>query len=183
MNIQPWRPRVEPLEPVKKVGNLLAMLSIPGFDEDQPIPTDPVEGVDLLSYAAVSAELVEDPAARVHVLGLHGLTERQWLRVEQTWLLRVAAAALRRDLSLANAYDEAFTRTQATLGLTDPTHSLEQYAQLVARLGRGQTAGAVLADAQMTLPAWSRLHRVWSSRLAQDEQLHQNFQDMVRTAE
>ena len=159
------------------------MPSIPGFDEHQPIPTDPVEGVDLLSYAAVSAELVEDPAARVQVLGLHGLTERQWLRGAHTWLLRLAAAALRHDLSVANASDEAFTRAQATRGPTDPTQSLDQYAQLVARLGRGQAASAVLADAQISLPAWSRLHRAWSWRLAQDEQLHQTFQEMVRAAE
>lgn len=123
------------------------MPSIPGFDADEPIATEPVEGIDLSTYAAISADLVEQPEARLLVLRACGLTERQWHRVEHTWLLRIAAAALRRDLSLSAVYDEAFTRAQAAFGPTEPTHSLSDYAGLVARLSSGQAASVVFADA------------------------------------
>ncbi|WP_437641878.1 hypothetical protein [Sorangium sp. So ce854] len=77
------------------------------------MPRTPVEGFDLAAYAAVSAQLAGGREARDVVLARAGLDEARWLRIETTWLLRLATAALQGDLSLNQEHDTAFLAARA----------------------------------------------------------------------
>jgi len=83
-----------------------------------------VEGLGLAQYGALLAELVTAPQQRKSILRAHRLDELQWNRVEQTWLLRIATAAMQRDLSFQAEFDEAFAQRRAQLQQNDeePSH-------------------------------------------------------------
>lgn len=83
-----------------------------GPDPTQPVPRDPVLGFDLDAYAAVAADLAREPRRRAELLALRGLDELSWAKVEQTWLLRVATAALHGDVDLTLALDAATERAK-----------------------------------------------------------------------
>ena len=78
-----------------------------GPDPSKPVPRDPVEGVDLARYVTISAELTERKTPRKQVLARAQLDEMRWMKIEQTWLLRIATAALQGDLSLLQQHDAA----------------------------------------------------------------------------
>jgi hypothetical protein len=90
-------------------------LAIPlGPDPDAPIPQDAIEGVELETCARVAALTSRGVRQRDAVTRL-GLDPATYLRAETAWMLRLAAAALRRELSLVEAYDAAFTAARAEL--------------------------------------------------------------------
>ncbi|WP_437603821.1 hypothetical protein [Sorangium sp. So ce590] len=153
-----------------------------GPDPTQPVPRSPVEGVDLDTYARISAELAEAPAARSSVLASHGLDEVRWMDVEMTWLLRVATAALQADLSLGQDLDRAYTAAQAALGPSEPVLPLEDYARLTARIEAGEPPSAVLAGARLSLSSYSRQQRAWTQRLAADPTLARTYRERVAAA-
>jgi len=66
-----------------------------------------VEGLDLPAYVALSTELAARKAPRKQVLSRARLDEARWMKIEQTWLLRIATAAMQGDLSLLEAHDAA----------------------------------------------------------------------------
>ncbi len=78
-----------------------------------PVPRTAVHGVDLAGYAQISAQLVGKAEPRGKVLARAGLDEMRWIDVEKTWLLRIAAAMLRGDVSLGHEHDEAFEAARA----------------------------------------------------------------------
>lgn len=97
-----------------------ARLAIPlGPDPDAPIPTDAVEGVELATCARVAALTSRGVRQRDAVARL-GLEPATYLRAETAWMLRLAAAALRRELSLVEAYDAAFAAARAELERSEP---------------------------------------------------------------
>ncbi|WP_437708927.1 hypothetical protein WMF45_32305 [Sorangium sp. So ce448] len=153
-----------------------------GPDPAQPVPRSPVEGVDLPTYARISAELAEAPAERARVLSSYGLDEIRWMDVERTWLLRVATAALKADLSLGQDLDLAYAAAQAALGPPAPAMPLEDYARLAARIEAGEPPGVVLAGAGLSLAAYTRLQRAWTARLAADPALARTYRAMVAAA-
>lgn len=82
--------------------------AIPGAPPlDEPVPRDPVAGVSMEAYAQIAARLAAK-RPRAEVLTQARLDERRWLQVEKTWLLRIAIAALRKELDLIEQYDAAF---------------------------------------------------------------------------
>lgn len=93
-----------------------------GPDPNLPIPREAVEGLSLTQYGALLAELVAAPTKRAEILRAHRLDELQWNRVEQTWLLRVATAAMKRDLSFQAELDEAFGQRRAQLRTSEGQH-------------------------------------------------------------
>ncbi|MGK3983619.1 hypothetical protein WME99_11325 [Sorangium sp. So ce136] len=153
-----------------------------GPDPTQPVPRSPVEGVDLDTYARISAELAETPADRATILASHGLDEMRWMDVEMTWLLRVATAALQSDLSLGEDLDRAYTAAQVELGSPGPTLALEEYARLAARIEAGEPPSSVLARARLSLASYARLQRAWTLRLAADPALARTYREMVAAA-
>ena len=153
-----------------------------GPDPSQPVPRTPVDGVDLETYARIAATLAERPGARGATLAEHRLDESRWMEIEKTWLLRVATASLQKDLSLGEELDRAYTAAQASLGPTDPTRSLEEYAKLMARIEGGEDVASVARSAGMSLGDWARLSRAWTARLAQDPAIGEAFRGMVARA-
>lgn len=79
-----------------------------GPNPDEPVPRTPVEGFDLAAFAALAARLADGAEPRARALASAGLDEMRWLKIETTWLLRVATALLQKDLSLSEEYDAAF---------------------------------------------------------------------------
>jgi hypothetical protein len=150
-----------------------------GPDPAEPVPRAPVDGVDLDAYARIAATLAERAAPRASILAQHGLDELRWVDVEKTWLLRVAASALRGDVSLAEDLDRATLSAQAALGPTEPTRPLDEYAAICARVESGADVALVLADARLSLGDWARLQRAWTARLVLDPALAVTFRELV----
>jgi hypothetical protein len=146
---------------------------------DQPIPDGPIDGIDFPTYVRVSAILAEKRAPRANVLAANGLDEVRWAFVEQGFLLRAAAAALRGDMGPLSELDRLYTEAQDALGDTDPTRPLDRYADLVARMEMGEPTPSVLASDGLTLADWARLQRAWSRRLAQDAEMTSTFRGWV----
>jgi hypothetical protein len=155
--------------------------SLPGFPADQPIPTDPIEGLTLEQYAAISAELNERREPTEGVLLRHGLDLARWQRVEQTWPLRIAALALRGNPTLAQDYDRYYVAAQDALGPTEPTRTLDEYARITGRILSGEEAAQVSSSEGLSLADFARLVRAWNTRLARDPDLTKAFRALVQT--
>lgn len=153
-----------------------------GPDPTQPVPRTPVLGLDIAGYARVAVAVAERPTARAAVLAEHGLDDARWMQIEQTWLLRVAAAALQHDLTLGQELDQAYTEAQSALGPTEPTRTLPEYAALTARIERGEPTPLVISSARLSLADWIRLTRAWTTRLAQDPALSTTFRALVNAS-
>ena len=130
-----------------------------GPDPGAPVPRDPVRGVDLAGYGAIAAELAETPGARGEVLAAHQLDELAWLEIEQTWLLRLATAALQRDLSLQDEHDRAFTARQDELGRERPMATAEQMDRVSRAIEEGTAPAVALAREGLRLADWARYQR------------------------
>ena len=87
-----------------------------GPDPSAPIPMTPVEGLDLRAFARASARLADRSRPRTATLSELGLDEVRWATIEQTWMLRIAAALLKQDLALPAAYEEALAEARRALG-------------------------------------------------------------------
>ena len=145
----------------------------------EPIPTDPIDGIDFATYARISAILAEKRGPRKNVLAANNLDEIRWAFVEQGFMIRIATAALRGDMSLVMELDRLYVEAQDQLGETEPTRPLDQYAGLVARMESGEGPPEVLASDKLSLADWARLQRAWTRRLAQDAELTSTFRGWV----
>jgi hypothetical protein len=123
--------------------------------------------------------LTEAAGARPQVLREAGIDEMSWLEVEKTWLLRIAVSLMRGETALATEFDELHSRAQDALGSGDRPRSVEEYAEIVARIERGAEPSQVLAAQGLTPPAWARLQRGWTKRLAADPAMLEHFRELV----
>lgn len=87
-----------------------------GPDPTRPVPRAAVDGLDVTAYARLSAQLASNPRGRNAVLAANQLDERRWMAIEKVWLLRLATAAMQRDLSLQHDHDHAFQEAKTQLG-------------------------------------------------------------------
>jgi hypothetical protein len=157
-----------------------AEIQLPGGPAPgEPIPDTPIDGIDFAMYARISAILAEKRAPREKVLAANGLDEIRWAFVEQGFMVRMATAALRGDMSLLQEHDRLYAEAQDQLGPTEPTRPLEAYAGLVARMESGENPPDVLASDGLSLADWARLQRAWTQRLAQDADLASTFRGWV----
>jgi hypothetical protein len=154
--------------------------NLPGFPADQPVSTEPVEGLTLEQYATISAELNERREPPEAVLLRHGLDTSRWLRVEQTWPLRIAALALRGSPALAQDYDRYYVAAQDALGPTEPVRSLDEYARITGRIIAGEEAAQVSSSEGLSLADFARLSRAWNARLARDPEMTKTFRALVQ---
>lgn len=153
-----------------------------GPDPEQPVPRDPVAGVDLAAFARIAAGLAEAPASRAAVLAGAGLDEARWLEVEKTWLLRLAVAGLQGDVALLQEHDAAVLAAQAEIAAGAPPLPLEEYARIVAALEGGRDPSAFLAEAKLSAARFAQSHRAWAARLAADPALAASFRALVQSA-
>lgn len=86
-----------------------------GPDLAHSVPLDPVEGFTVEMYGELSAKIAQARGSRGALLAAAGLDEARYLRVEQTWLLRLASAAIRQEqeilLAFASAQDRVLNPT------------------------------------------------------------------------
>lgn len=150
-----------------------------GPSSAEPVPRTPVAGFDLSRYARVAAELAENAEPRATVLARAELDEVRWLEIEQTWLLRIATAALQGDVALLQEYDAALTAAQADSAAAAPTLSIEAYARVVAAIENGAAPARVLAEAEISVAAFARGHRTWTAKLSVDDALASSFRATV----
>jgi hypothetical protein len=145
-----------------------------GPDPAEPVPRTPVDGFDLVAFAAMGARLATATEPRATTLERAGLDEARWLAIEKTWMLRVATALMQQDPTLSQDYDSAFAAAQAELA-SEPERSIEEYAALVAAIEAGREPADVLAEAKLSTLAFGRLQRHWVPRLASDEELARRY--------
>jgi hypothetical protein len=139
-----------------------------GPDPTQPIPRDPVEGVDLRGCAGIAAALAARVSPRPAILARHRLDEVRWANVEKTWMLRIAGAMLAGDLALAQEYDALLAEAQEALGAEEADLGIEAYASLLARLEAGHEPAQTLSEAGLTAQSFARIQRRWAKRVAGD---------------
>ena len=160
-----------------------AAIELPGGPKArEPIPRDPIEGIDLPTFVKISAEIAEGSPPRAAILRAVGIDEARWTFVEQGWLLRAAVAAIRGDREMVDEINREFVEAQDALGPTEPTHSLDRYALIVARIEAGAPAPAVLREQGLTLSGYARLVRAWTRRIASDPALGATFREWVEAA-
>lgn len=137
----------------------------------QPIPRDPVDGVDLRGCAMIAAELADGAQARGAVLARHRLDELRWANIEKTWMLRLAAAMLAGDHALAQDYDALLSEAQGALHAGEPGLELDAYVAIMARLEAGYASSRALTEAGVTAAAFARAQKSWATRLSRDPAL------------
>lgn len=175
----------DPLAPEKlptpeEAAAAAAKVEFPGGPKaGEPVPRDPIDGIDLPTFAKISAELAEGDPPREAILRAVGFDELRWTFVEQGWMLRVATAALRGDPSLAHELNEQYVAAQDSLGPVEPTHALDRYAFLVAHAEKGVPLPPVLKAEGLGLAGFARLQRAWTKRLVADEALASTFRGWV----
>lgn len=148
-----------------------------GPDPKLPIPRDPVHGIDLPGCAAIAAELAARREPRRAVLARFRLDEARWTDIEQTWMLRVATAALKGDLSFSVEYDAAFSAAQDALGGAEV--SLDTYAAVTARIEAGQPPDKAMRAENVQPADFARAQRRWAAEIAASPELHADFQGKV----
>lgn len=149
-----------------------------GPDAGQPVPRDPVDGYNLQGFASLAARLADGAVPRAAALAGVGLNEMRWLKIETTWLLRIATAFLQNDPSLGKEHDEAFQAAQSQLA-GEPAASLEEYASLIAQIEGGREPGEAIAAAGLSPSAFARVQRRWAADIAVDRDLAASFRAMV----
>jgi hypothetical protein len=155
------------------------VLQLPGGpDAGEPVPRTPIDGFDLAAYAGVAAALAQRAEPRAVTLARAGLNEARWTRIEKTWLLRIAGAFLRQDVSLGKEHDDAFQAAQAALA-GDPATTLEEYAALIAEIEGGRDAAQAMTCAGLSPAAFAAVQRRWTARVAADPGLASSFRAMV----
>ena len=150
-----------------------------GPDPEQPIPRTAVEGIDLPRYAFLSVSITDRPTARAELLAGNNLTEASYLRVETTWLLRIATATLVGDLELARDYDQATVAAQEELTKDQPIWPMEHFAAVTAQIESGYVVAQVLSHANLTMAGFAHQQRLWSFELAKAPDRASAFRGLV----
>ena len=157
-----------------------ATIEFPGGPRaGEPIPDDPIDGIDFGTFVKISAEIAEGNPPRAAIVRAVGLDELRWTFIEQGFMLRVATAALRGDSSLAEDLNRRYVEAQDALGPTEPTHGLDRYAFMVAHAEKGAPLLPILKAEGLTLAGFARLQRAWTKRLVADEALSSTFRGWV----
>ncbi len=151
----------------------------PPVDPDDPVidaatvetwgAVAPEPRVPLPRFAAIAAELAEDPRARGRVLARHEISERTWMIEERAWLERMAVLAMKGDPATAAIYGQLFAEAQDALGTeTEARVSLDDFAAALVALDRAHDPTEALEQLGWTLPFYARVERRWT-RAAEDE--------------
>ncbi len=142
-------------------------------------PEAPVCGIDLSGYASISALLATGQAREV-VLSNHNITDADWLNVEKTWALRIAAHAQRGNYEVLFRFERAYADALDALTPEEPPRPLPVYAQIMAALESGVPAQVVCVQAGLTLAELGQLQRSWTRRLAKNEELHRQYGTLLK---
>src|SRR5512145_3285345 len=146
---------------------------IPHSDADSqaaPSMSDAVHGVELTTYAQLMTRLASGQP-RDSVLTGAELDERRWAEVEKAWGLRLAKAAQQGQTHVLLEFERAVAEAQSNCPPPEPSHSLEIYAAMVARIEQGTTPMDVCAHFGLKLRQFFELQQAWTRRIAKDVEL------------
>ena len=131
--------------------------------EPDPAP----ESVPIELYATLSAALARKGVDRGAVLRAHKLSIAGWGAIDRHWKRSLAEQTDRGEKSLLHAFDIAYVTAQAEL---HRPVGVREYARILIGLERGEV-GRVLADLELQLSDLMRLQRVWTKRVAENQEL------------
>ncbi len=131
--------------------------------EPDPAP----ESVPIELYATLSAALARKGVDRGAVLRAHKLSIAGWGAIDRHWKRCLAEQTDRGEKSLLHAFDIAYVTAQAEL---HRPVGVREYARILIGLERGEV-GRVLADLELQLSDLMRLQRVWTKRVADNQEL------------
>ncbi|MBK8259158.1 MAG: DUF2169 domain-containing protein [Polyangiaceae bacterium] len=147
----------------------IAPLEMSLFEQMKLLETNMPPTLSLAAYAQITAELAEGKASRKEVLLPHGYSEITFLVEEKAWLSQIADAAMKGNTDLAAQYGELFVAAQDSLAApNEGQETLEAYVTLKVDVEDAIDPAKVLSDNKMTLAAWMRMDRRWTSRAMKD---------------
>lgn len=136
--------------------------------------------VDVETYAAVMAELVQAGEARADVLTRRGFTEEQWETIDSHWQSRLFDADDEDEQGvspLLTAYARAYEAAQRALGAPI---SLEQFAEATRLIHATNDLRASLVRVGITFADYIRGNEHWSRKIVLDKDLEQRFAAILR---
>lgn len=142
----------------------------------------PPHGVDLFTYATVSADLAEGDRAVADVLRERGLTDAQWTEASLFWAARMGADARDGGGRVAIAFSEAFARAQ-DLKRPLPALGVEGWAALVHEIDVAGAVGPALIARGLSRADHSRLVRHWARAVATQRDVADRYTAALRAAE
>jgi len=143
-----------------------------------PSMSDAVHGVDLTTYAQLMTRLASGQP-RDSVLTGAGLDEQSWTEVEKACGLRLAKAAQQGQTHVLLEFERAVAVAQSNCPPPEPSHSLEIYAAMVARIEQGMTPMNVCAHFGLNLRQFFELQQAWTRRIVSEPEIGRNFRGMV----
>lgn len=135
--------------------------------------------LDLETYARVMAELLSGPP-REAVLARHGLTEESWSAVDTHWQDRLSEALADEEEGvhpLLAAYLAAYEAAQKALA--SPI-TIEQFAEVTRLLQATGDVRAALSRVGVSLSDFVQGSEHWSRRIAQEPEVEQRFEAVLR---
>jgi hypothetical protein len=138
-----------------------------GAPTERPLGHEgPPSGVDLFTFARISAAAAEGDRPLAELLASASLTEEQWTLVTLFWARRMGEDARNAEPRVALAFSDAFARAQDSLKPV-VVLSAEAWAALVETIDDAPDGPArVLAERGLGLADFSRLTRHWARALA-----------------
>jgi hypothetical protein len=137
--------------------------------------------IALETYAAIAAAAAESPDHRASALAEHGLDDTSYLVEERAWLTRMGDAAMNGDVGLAMRFGELFVAAQDRLAAPgEGKETAAEYAALKVDMDDADDDAAMLAERNMTLPAWMRMERRWAQRTNDDPLLGEEIERRKR---
>ena len=138
-----------------------------GAPTERPLGHEgPPSGVDLFTFARISAAAAEGDRPLAELLAKESLTDAQWTLVTLFWARRMGEDARNAEPRVALAFSDAFARAQDALKPV-PVLSPEAWAALVEAIDDAPDGPArVLAERGLGMADFSRLARHWARTLA-----------------
>lgn len=127
----------------------------------------PPSGVDLFTYARISAAAAEGDRPLAELLARESLTDARWTAVTLFWARRMGEDARNPEPRVALTFSDAFAKAQDALRPV-VVLSPEAWASLVEAIEESPDGPTrVLAERGLGMADYARLSRHWARALAQ----------------
>ncbi|MBX3184463.1 MAG: hypothetical protein KIT72_02315 [Polyangiaceae bacterium] len=135
--------------------------------------------LDLATYARLLATFAHDPTTREPLLAAQGLTEDDWLAIDEHWQDALDAEGEEEEVEghvapLLIAFDRAFSEAQQQLA--GAPLDLNRYLEVLQRLRAGHDLTQALAEAGIGLSRYLVSHAHWARRAQEDEAVREALQ-------
>lgn len=150
-------PAIDPAKPDGKSKPPPADVAAPFDPKDMPIAL----------YGSLSAELMIRRGERAAVLDANKLSEPSWARIHAHWTAAMGRETARGESKLLAQFDAAYVET---MGRLRKPIGVPEYAALLVAIERG-AVDKQLVKLELSLSDLMRVQRVWTRRLAEDQEL------------